>query len=202
MNFNKKRLKLQVFDPSYKLRSQYAVDFWREKTRNEEIEIALANDLIDELKEELNSEECVYPEAKGSKVTSTEGGHATKQSSADEKTVWYVTSKCDNKFYVKSANHCEAEIEINTREIPRGSYKLICPGDEVKIILSSFGEKRKIQITKYVIAYTIMHCNLNYIIYIYIFWRQPPALIFLNSEKNIKQPNSSIVIQKVIMLHH
>jgi 6-pyruvoyl-tetrahydropterin synthase len=174
LNFNKKRLKLNVSDPSYKLRYQYALDFWREKTRNDEIEIALANVLIDELTEELNSEECVYPEANGSKeiferfffqVTSTESGLATKQGSVDEKTVWYVTSKCDNKFYVKSANNCEAEIEIKTREIPKGSYKRICPGDEVKIISSSFGEKRKIQITKYVIAYSIMHCNLKYILY-------------------------------------
>ena len=169
LTFIRKRFKLQVSDPSYKLRYQYALDFWTEKTANEYIEIAVANNLIKELGEELNSKHCIHPEAEESneilqldgffpQETPSKGRHATNQSSLNVKPVWYVTSKCENKFYVKYTNNCEAEIEINTKEILKCSYNLICPGDEVKIIPSgSIGDKRSVHITKYVILYDILY---------------------------------------------
>ncbi|CAB4010989.1 Hypothetical predicted protein [Paramuricea clavata] len=159
LNFNKKRLKLQVSDPSYKLRYQYALEFWREKTGNEKIAMALAHDLIDELKEKLNSKDHIYPEAEEnneildgffSQETPTKGKHTKKQSSVDEKpAVNYVTTKCENKFYVKSTNICEAEIGINTKEFLKCIHKLICPGDEVNLVIPSgcFGDKWSVQIT-------------------------------------------------------
>jgi hypothetical protein len=195
LTFIRKRFKLQVSDPSYNLRYQYALDFWREKTANEEIKIAAANNLINELGEELNSKDCIYPETEErneilqldgffSQETVTKGRHATNHSSLNVKPVWYVTSKCENKFYVKSTNNCEAEIEINTKEILRGSYKLVCPGDEVKVISSGcIGEKWSVHITKYVIAciYTIliyMYSNMKYVLQIL---KGPAlALILLN----------------------
>ncbi|CAB4038665.1 Hypothetical predicted protein [Paramuricea clavata] len=171
LTFIRKRFKLQLSDPSYKLRYQYALDFWREKTANEEIEnIGVANNLINELREELNSKDCIYSEAEESntnldgffsKETPTKAGKSATKPNSVEKPVWYVTSKCENKFYVKSANNCEAEIEINRQEI-LCSYKLICPGDEVKVILPCLGDKHSIQITKYVNGiYTVFTVILN-----------------------------------------
>ncbi len=148
LDFIKKGFKLQISDPSYKLRYQYALNFWSEnydKTGNDVIEITQANDLIKELKEELNSNYCIYSEGEeNSKITddfffdetTVKGSrHAKKQSSIDskEKSVWYVTSKCDKAFYVKRANNCEAEEKINTNEI-LCDYKLISPGDEVQVM--------------------------------------------------------------------
>jgi hypothetical protein len=159
------KLRLGVKGPSYKLRYQYALDFWREKTGNEQIEIPVANNLIKDLGEELNSKHRIYSEAEEtseillsdayfSEETKAKGKgrRATNQSSVNEKPVWYVTCKCENKFYVKSANNCEAEngeIEVNMQEI-MCSYKLICPGDEVKVIRNCLGNKESVQITKYV----------------------------------------------------
>ena len=48
LNFIDKGFRLQVSDPSYKLRYHYALNFWREKTGSVETEIELANDLINE----------------------------------------------------------------------------------------------------------------------------------------------------------
>ena len=176
------KLRLEVTDPSYKLRYQYALDFWREKTGNEQIEIDVANNLIKDLGEQLNSKHCIYAEAEETNEilhsdgyfsqetpTKAKGRYATNQSSVNEKPVWYVTSKCENKFYVKSANNCEAkngEIEINRQEI-LCSYKLICPGDEVKVIPNCFGNKQSVQITKYVIGlYTLIYALYKYITHI------------------------------------
>jgi hypothetical protein len=77
-----------------------------------------------------------------------------------EKPVWYVSSKCEDKFYVKSVNNCEVEIKISRKEI-LCSYKLICPGDKVKVIPSCLADKHSVQITKYVngIIYTL--CSLK-----------------------------------------
>ncbi|CAB4028166.1 Hypothetical predicted protein, partial [Paramuricea clavata] len=141
LTFIGNRFKLQVSDPSYKLRYQYALEFWRERTANEEL--ADAKKLINELREKLNSKDCIYSEAEESntnldgffskQITPTKAGKRATKPNAVEKLVWYVTSKCEDKFYVKSANNCEAEIEISRQEI-LCSYKLIRPGDEVKVI--------------------------------------------------------------------
>ena len=145
LDFIKKGFKLQISDPSYKLRYQYALNFWSDKMGNDVIEITQANDLIKELKEELNSNYCIYSEGEeNSKITDdfffneTHGRgsrRAKKQSSvhSNEKSVWYVTSKCDKAFYVKRSNNCEAEEKINTNEI-LCDYKLISPGDEVQVM--------------------------------------------------------------------
>jgi hypothetical protein len=145
LDFIKKGFKLQISDPSFKLRYQYALNFWSDKTGNDVIEITQANDLIKELKEELNSNYCIHSEGEeNSKITDdfffnetpVKGSrHAKKQSSIDskEKSVWYVTSKCDKAFYVKRANNSEAEEKINTNEI-LCDYKLISPGDEVQVM--------------------------------------------------------------------
>jgi hypothetical protein len=45
LKFIKKGLKLQVSDPSYKLRYRHALDFWGEKTENEEIKTEVAEPL-------------------------------------------------------------------------------------------------------------------------------------------------------------
>jgi hypothetical protein len=156
LKFIKKGLKLQVSDPSYKLRYRHALDFWGEKTENEEIKTEVAEGLITKLTEELNSKEYIYSEAEESNEiildnfffpeTPTKGKSAKEQSSVDEKLLWYVTSKCENKFYVKSSNNCETEREINTKDI-LCSYKLICPGDEVVPCFGD-GDKQSVNITK------------------------------------------------------
>ncbi len=149
LDFIKKGFKLQISDPSYKLRYQYALNFWSEnydKTGNDVIEITQAKDLIKELKEELNSDYCIYSEGEeNSKITDdfffnetpVKGSRGAKEqiSSIDsnEKSVWYVTSKCDKAFYVKRSNNCEAEEKVNTDEI-LCDYKLISPGDEVQVV--------------------------------------------------------------------
>ena len=141
LGFIKKGFLLQVSDPSYKIRYLYALNFWSKETENSVIGKKDADELIDNLKEEINCKECVYSEnVKSNKIADDFFFKIDKKvkekSSADQsnkKSVWYVTSKCDNAFYVKSSNKDEAEVRINIEEI-RCDYKLICPGDEVQIM--------------------------------------------------------------------
>ena len=168
LNPIKKGLKLQFSDPSYKLRYLYAFNFWAEKTEDNVIEPEDAKVLIKELGEELNSEDCVFPEYDDSieipdGFFSRENTTARRQSSVDSKEnnqVYYVTSKCEKKFYVKPAKSCEAEKEIvfpvyltplnDNYRAAVCSDKLICPGDEVEVIPSLFGDTHSIHILKYV----------------------------------------------------
>jgi hypothetical protein len=165
LNFikEKKGLKLQFSDPSYKLRYLYACNFWIERT-GDDVNIGKdrANELIKTLKEELNSKECVYgPEYDDESIKIPEGffsgekKSANNRSLADSRDNWYVTSKCDKTLYVKSTNSSEPEKEIVLPiyltlhdKAVECSYKLISPGDEVQLIPSHF--RQSINITKYV----------------------------------------------------
>lgn len=154
--FNKKRIKLKVSDPSYTLRYRYALKFWNEKTEKGEIENKKqAKDLIDDLKGELNSKFCVYPESNEqeeglddffSRETTTKAKRTNKD--PGEKRVLYVTSKCDNKFYVKSTNSSEDEKEVNRKDIELCSYCLICPGDEIEIKFGEYEKEKMVCIVK------------------------------------------------------
>ena len=164
-SFIKKGLKIKVDDPSYKLRYRYALDFWKKKTRNGEIENReQADDKLKELKNELNNKFCVHPVIndgqevvldeyfsqtpikKGSKKSKINASDLTDKNTK----VCYVTCKCENTFYVKSTNVSEAEEEISKERFNLCEYKLICPGDEIQIIQNSpFGNKI-FHITKYV----------------------------------------------------
>ena len=157
--FNKKRITLQVSDPSYRLRYQYAVRFWMEKTEKlENLSREVADDLVKELKSELNSKFCLYPEESNdneenfgafySEEPKPKTRRTSKQHSVepDEKPVWYLTSKCETKFYVKSANCSEDEKVVNKTDINLCSYSMICPGDEFQI--ESDGDKKRVCIIK------------------------------------------------------
>ena len=145
LGFIKKGLKLQVSDPSYKLRYLYALNFWRKETGNNVIGRTEASELIIKLKKELNSKDCVYSEDEVfdiivddffSKESLGKDRREKEESSANrsnEKSVWYVTTKCDNAFYVKSVSKADVEERIDITEIAC-DYKLICPGDEVQVI--------------------------------------------------------------------
>lgn len=151
-----RKVKSKPSDSSYKLRYRYAVTFWRRETNNKSIISRKdADNLIDELTKELNSKECIHAEAEDEetdyakdtsffKETPTKGKPARKQSS-----VWYVTCKCENKFYVKPADRIEIEVEIDRKEIDSCvDYVLICPGDEVQVDNEDKGTL--LAITKYV----------------------------------------------------
>ena len=168
LNFIKKGLRLQISDPSYKLRYLHAFNFWIEKSGNNVIEIVQAKELIKALREELNSKDCVYPEYADESIKIPDGFFSgeymavRKRNSADsrDKPVWYVSSKCEGKLYAKSANIYEAEKEIilpiyltplkDDCTAAVCSDKLICPGDEVQVIPSLFGDTQSIHILKYV----------------------------------------------------
>ena len=170
LNFSsfKKGLKINVGDPSYKLRYRYALDFWKEKTRNGEIENKKqADDKLEELKSELNDKFCVHQDINdGQEVVldkffsqetpikqrpAQRKHNYTSDINVTDKMVCYVTSKCESKFYVKPMNVSEAEIEIDRAEFDLINYKVISPGDEVQIIHSD-GENQKKVITKYVLC--------------------------------------------------
>ena len=173
LNFIAKGFRLRVSDPSYKLRYHYALNFWREETGSEATEIKLPKALITELMCKLNSKDRVYlEEVESNQIPdgffSKESRPAKKQSSgahSNVKSVWYVTSKCEDKFYVKATNSCEAEKEIllpvyltplkDDYKAAVCSYKLICPGDEVQVIPSLFGDKQSIHIIRYATVYAI-----------------------------------------------
>ena len=142
--FIKKGLTLQVKNPSYKLRYQYALEFWKEKTEKYEIlSSEEAKPLVKELRSELNSKFCLYPEESNeneeglddfySQIPKSKRINKQHSEDPDKQGIWYVTSKCENIFYLKSANSSEDEIEVNKTEIELCSYSLICPGDEFRI---------------------------------------------------------------------
>ena len=140
------QLLIRVSDFSYKLRYQYALNFWnKEAGSNAIFDRKKENELISKLKKELNSQDRVYSEGEDCnkivddfffKESLGEGRCDIEESSAsrsNEKSFWYVTSKCDKAFYLKSSNKVEAEKKINIEEIVC-DYQLICPGDEIQIM--------------------------------------------------------------------
>ena len=166
--FFKKGLKIKVDDPSYKLRYRYALDFWKQKTRNGEIENRKqADDKLEELKNELNDKFCVHPDindgqevvldeyfsqtpVKKNKMAKKNKMNASDLTDKNTK-VCYVTCKCENTFYVKSTNVSDAEVEIDKEIFNLCEYKFICPGDEIQVIQNSPFENEKVfHITKYV----------------------------------------------------
>ena len=161
----KKGLKIKVGDPSYKLRYRYALDFWKEKTSNGEIgNREQANEKREELKSELNDKFCVHQDLNDSQEvvldkffsqeTSIKQRPTQVHVTDKTKTVCYVTSKCESKFYVKPMNVSEAEIEIDRAVFDLFDYKVICPGDELQIIHSDCENQKRVHITKYV-PYTL-----------------------------------------------
>ena len=138
-----KKINLQVGDPSYKLRYQYAVRFWKEETKSEMIGDVQAQELVKKLKTELNEKSFLYPEESNENDEQLDKFYSDlrshKPSDPDEKPVWYVTSKCENKFYVKSANR--SEDLVNKTDFELFSYSMIFPGDEFKI--ESDGDKKR-----------------------------------------------------------
>ena len=143
-----KKINLQVSDPSYKLRYQYSVRFWKEETKSEMISEVQAQELVKKLKIELNKKSFLYPEESNENDEQLDKFYSDlrlpKPSDPDEKPVWYVTSKCENKFYVKSANR--SEHVVNKTDFELFSYSMICPGDEFKI--ESDGDKKRVCIVK------------------------------------------------------
>jgi hypothetical protein len=175
LNFIKRGLRLQLSDPTYKLRYLYAFNFWNERTGEgvNELDWSSANELIQTLREELNSKDCVYgPEYddesieipkgyfSGDDTTAPSGRRRSNLGDSKDKLNWYVASKCEEKLYVKSTNYSEPEKKIglpiyltplnDDYKAVECSYRLICPGDEVQVISSQFGDAQSINITKYV----------------------------------------------------
>ena len=159
LSFIKKGLTLKVEDPSYKLRYLYALGFWKERTEKcETLSREEADALVKELKGELNNKFCLYPEESNeneedldefySQSPKPKSRRTSKQLSVDpdEQPVWYVTSKCENVFYLKSTNSSKNEIKVNKTDIELCSYSLICPGDELRI--ESDGEKKRVCIVR------------------------------------------------------
>lgn len=160
LSFIKKGLTLKFEDPSYKLRYQYALAFWKEKTANcETLSREEADTLVQELKSELNDKFCQYSEESHENEEGLDEFYSqdpkpkarrstSKQHSVDpdEQPVWYVTSKCDNIFYVKSLNKSENEIQINKTDIELCNYSLICPGDQLRV--ESDGARKRVCLIK------------------------------------------------------
>ena len=157
--FNKKKLTLtlKVNDPSYKLRYQYAVMFWTRvsKEKMETCETPLSTEeakaLVKRLKGELNNKSYLYPEESNENEERLDKFYSQDPKSKARRTsikqpVWYVTSKCENKFYLKSTNSSEDEKKVNRTDFELCSYSLIRPGDEFQINVD--GDKKKVSIVK------------------------------------------------------